>query len=259
MDSKKKNLILSIVLIVLSFVLYLESGSVVKLLTQNSFLQNFLCESVFAAFAVISLVILKKPYVLRFQTAGFRDGLVAGVPLFVMNGILLLTLVAGLSAVTVPASSVVLFILQMLLIGVAEETLFRGILQNAVMDCIGSYTVGRVRASIIISGVIFGLVHLTNALSPAITLAAAARQAIVVIPLGIVFGAIYYISKRNLWVVILIHACNDFCAFVSSGMLDNVSQTEVIGTGHNAVGLSLLVFGMIAVWLLRKKRLEKVK
>lgn len=259
MNSKIKPLINAVVSVFICSVLYKVTGFGLSALNIKGFLGNFIGELLFAIYGIVALLILKKIDVLKFKLEGFKEGLFAGGIIFVACFIIMLGVATGLIPVTAKASDITIYILQMLLVGVAEEVLFRGILQNSVMDYIGYDTVGKIRLAIIISGVIFGLVHLSNATLPGVSFGAAMQQAISVIPVGIIFGAIYYRSKKNIWTVIILHAINDFYTLIASGTLAGASQNEALNTRTNSVLGTYLVFGLIAIWLMRKKKMEALR
>lgn len=257
MDNKSKALIESIVAVIVCFLLFRLTGVCLAALNIKGFVGNFIAELCFAIYSIIALVVLNRIDVIKFKLEGLKDGLIAGGVIILIFISVLLALAVGTISVTASATNIVFYVLQMILIGVAEEVSFRGILQNSVMDYIGYDTVGKIRIGIIISGVIFALIHLTNAASPEISFGAACQQAISVVPLGVLFGVIYYISKKNIWAVIILHAINDFYTFIVSGILSDVSQNEVLNTKSNSVIGTYLLFGLIAVWLMRRKKLSE--
>lgn len=258
MNSKNKTLLSAVVSVVVCFILFKISGICLSALNINSFAGNFIGELLFSIYGIIALIILKRTDVLKFKLEGLKEGFIAGSIIIVILASILLGLATGVIPVTVSASSILFYILEMIFIGVAEEVLFRGILQNAVMDYIGYDSVGKIRSGIIISGVIFAAVHLSNAALPGISFGAAMQQAISVVPLGLLFGAIYYRSKKNIWVVIILHAFNDFYTFIASGALAGTSQNEALNASANSVLGTYLTFGLVALWLMRKKKIVAI-
>lgn len=259
MNSKNKLLIYAIVSVIVCFILFRVTGLCLSALNIKGFVGNFIGELFFAVYGIIALIILKKIDVIKFKVEGLKEGFAAGSIVIVMCVIILLGVAAGMVPVTVSASDVMIYILEMIFIGIAEEVLFRGILQNSVMNYIGYDTVGKIRLGIVISGAVFGIIHLSNAALPGISFSAAMQQAISVIPVGIFFGAVYYRSRKNIWVVIILHAINDFYTFIASGALNGVSQNEALNTKTNSVLGTYIVFGLISIWLMRKKKLEVIQ
>jgi len=85
-----------------------------------------------------------------------------------------------------------------LIVATIEESLFRGVLQNGIRNLLGR-SVGRTQAiwsSILISNVLFGLVHSRLGMDWMIGAAIA----------GVGYGVVYEISKGKLPIVVMIHA-----------------------------------------------------
>ena len=99
--------------------------------------------------------------------------------------------------------------------------------------------------------------HLTNAISPQISLKAAAMQAISVFWMGLVFGAICYRSGRTIWASVLIHAILDFSAFVASGILFGITQEEAIGATGRGEAITSVIYVIWFLYLMRSHRDEE--
>jgi len=97
------------------------------------------------------------------------------------------------------------------LIGLFEELLCRGWLQNEFIERFGNNRKG-VLYSIFVSGLIFGIMHISNALVGQ-NLFETLIQVIAATITGISFGAIYYKTK-NIWSLIILHAFWDFAIFL---------------------------------------------
>lgn len=257
MDNKKKMLISSIICVVACMILYRITGKILRSFELNSYLRDFIKQLAFAIYCIIALLFLKKMDVLKVKAEGFMEGLIAGIAMIAFSSFILLSLVIGIASVTAKSSEIILFTLQMLLVGVAEEVAFRGILQNAVMDYIGYETVKKVRIGIIISGAVFGLIHLANGFLPGVSFTSAAMQAIGVVPIGVVLGTIYYRSGKNIWPVIILHAYNDFASFISSGALGSKTQNEVLNSKSSATWVAFVAWCIVAAYLMRRKKIEE--
>lgn len=255
-QNKIKTLTVSCVCIVVSFALYYYGGSLIGKIIHNSYVDSFVSELMFAFFAVLSLVFLKKTDVLRFRLKGFGEGLKAAAFLIVLDLIVLLAFLLKHDPVTATPFETSCFVLNMLLIGVAEEVLFRGILQNALMDFIGYDSVGKIRLGIVLTGVVFGAFHLMNGFSPEIGFVHAGVQALNVSFTGMLFAVAYYRSGKNIWPVILIHAFGDGCSFLFGGGLSGVGYGETIASGSVTGGLFAPIITLLVVmWVVRKKKI----
>ncbi|MCM3903488.1 MAG: CPBP family intramembrane metalloprotease [Pyrinomonadaceae bacterium] len=84
-----------------------------------------------------------------------------------------------------------------------EELVFRGYLMNRVADLVGSASAGWLISLIVVS-LLFGIVHLYQGTS-----------GVIVITLhGLLLGALYLATGRNLWVPIMAHGVNDTVGFI---------------------------------------------
>ena len=72
--------------------------------------------------------------------------------------------------------------------------------------------------------------------------------------------AVYYRTGKCLWFLIALHALNDAVLMIEQGILAGVSEAEVLvgstGTGLVRVVIPILFYGLIALFLLRRKKLE---
>ncbi|HEX8458122.1 MAG TPA: CPBP family intramembrane glutamic endopeptidase [Pyrinomonadaceae bacterium] len=84
-----------------------------------------------------------------------------------------------------------------------EEMVFRGYLMNRVADALGSGTRAAWGVSLISVSLLFGLAHLYQG----------ASGIIVATLSGLLFGALYLASGRNLWAAIIAHGVNDTIGF----------------------------------------------
>jgi membrane protease YdiL (CAAX protease family) len=89
------------------------------------------------------------------------------------------------------------------LAGFGEELVFRGYLMNRVADLVGSNRSGWLISLIVVS-ILFGITHFYQGIS-----------GIIVITLhGLLLGALYLATGRNLWVPIIAHGLNDTVGFI---------------------------------------------
>lgn len=127
----------------------------------------------------------------------------------------------------------VLFVLgATLLVGIGEETAFRGLVLNSLARRIP------VIGAVIVSGVLFGLMHSVNAmLQPVGT---TVWQVVVTSMMGIVFGFVYVSSGGNLVLCIVLHWMYDF----------SLMAPQATAYGSNPIGiigLLMVVAFLIAV------------
>ena len=107
------------------------------------------------------------------------------------------------------------------------------------------------------SSLLFGLVHITNAIGGAASLSGVLIQMVGAIALGMCLAALYF-RCRNLWAVAAVHGFMDFCALLTSGVFQGDSLTDIID-GYSAVSLvSFGIYVVIALILLRPYYMRQI-
>ena len=197
---------------------------------------------------------LKKTNVLKITGKGLGTGLFCGLPLLITYTLMILLSLLDLPGKTLlPTLELVLVISRWFLIGLAEEGLFRGVVQELFMDIFGSKTRKGVMLSIICTATVFGLNHLQNLLA-GVSLTFVLIQVANAIALGLVLGAITYRSGRSILPVVLIHALIDGASFIKSGMLWGASDVQSIN-GLDLKSLVLVpIFVGIFIFLMRDSK-----
>ena len=92
--------------------------------------------------------------------------------------------------------------------GFSEEVIFRGFLITRLTTLFGGAKPAVVIA-VIIAGVFFGYLHFYNQ---------GYRGFISAAIIGIVFGAMFFLFKRNLWPLVIVHGCINTIGFVTTYM-----------------------------------------
>lgn len=188
---------------------------------------------------------------------GFWRSLVPAIALLVLYAI------AGLESLIFCVGSplqspvqILLFILCMAAVGITEELTFRGLIAGMFYDKYGATPAG-VWLSVVASSLLFGLVHMTNAIGGAAELSGVLIQMVGAVALGMCLSALYF-RCRNLWAIAAVHGFMDFCALLTSGVLQADSMTDIID-GYSVA--NLLAFGLyvvIALVLLRPSKLREI-
>ena len=190
---------------------------------------------------------------------GFWDGLLVGMTPFVM---VCLGLAVNVGAPILPEDAVLkapwriaVFFVTMFLIGLTEESMFRGVVGQTLLLHFGPSRTGVWKACLL-SGALFGALHLTNLVSSAPL--GVLIQCCMAGGLGVLYGAIYF-RTGNLWVVIALHALQDTAALVNTGLYDGVASTsEVVSSYDPSMLVGLLFYLVPALFLLRRSRLPLV-
>ena len=224
------------------------------ILPTNGNYRSFVIEAIGALITVGLIFLFKKINVLKITGKGLATGLVCGLPMLITYTLMILLSLLDLPGKTLlPTLELVLVISRWFLIGLAEEGLFRGVVQELFMDIFGSKTRKGVMLSIICTATVFGLNHLQNLLA-GVSLTFVLIQVANAIALGLVLGAITYRSGRSILPVVLIHALIDGASFINSGMLLGASDVQSIN-GLDLKSLVLVpIFVGIFIFLMRDSK-----
>ena len=233
MDKKKRwKLIGIIILAILLFygILLVFGSNIAGLLYQTLFYGKyntmFISELVILLFALIMLLLGKRLSILKPCGKSIIYGIKRGMPIFVVSLISLFSSLTGILGENLNIPNLISLIILAITIGMAEEFFFRGFIQGEIVDAYGKSR-KQVIISVVVSGVIFGLVHLTNALSGQ-DIITTLMQVLQASSLGILLGSIYFITK-NIWTVVFLHAFYDFAIMLSevNSYKDCINSTDI--------------------------------
>ena len=157
MKNKIRSFIVTIVVLVFSLLAWEGIGKLLNIITSNS-IQRVVSELILAIIGSVILLVFGLLRVIKPSFKGIKEGLFAGTTIIVLSA---LFLISGLTGVNehelIPASEIILFIIEMIFIGVAEEILFRGFVLNRMYEIFGKDTYKGVLLSIVSSAVLFGI------------------------------------------------------------------------------------------------------
>ena len=233
MDKKKRwKLIGIIILAILLFygILLVFGSNIAGLLYQTLFYGKyntmFISELVIVLFALIMLLLGKRLSILKPCGKSIIYGIKRGMPIFVVSLISLFSSLTGILGENLNIPNLISLIILAITIGMAEEFFFRGFIQGEIVDAYGKSR-KQVIISVVVSGVIFGLVHITNALSGQ-DIITTLMQVLQASSLGILLGSIYFITK-NIWSVVFLHAFYDFAIMLSevNSYKDCINSTDI--------------------------------
>lgn len=267
MMSKIKDVLLSIIALFVSYGVYRFSASFINSVVSNDFLSSLLCQAVFTIMALLSVLVLKKLWIYRVDLRKLKFGWTAALLLLSSLAIPFFTALEKINEISVTQTEFLMFVGQMFLIGFCEETLFRGLIQNAFHNLFGENGTFRVYLGVLFGALCFGGMHLMNAFSPEVSFNTALLQAIQTFGSGILFGTVYFRTGKNLWLLIFIHALNDFLAFIATGRLSGSSIGQAISNSTaTTVNLDFLqvlyaiaFYSAIALLLLRPKKIRQLQ
>lgn len=232
MEKKTWKLITIIFVSLLLFygILLVFGGNIAGLLYQALFYGKyntmFISEIVLLIFALVMLAVRKRLNILKPQGKSIVYGIKRGIPIFVVSLISLMSSLTGIMGEELNVPNLISLIILAVTIGMAEEFFFRGFIQGEIVDAYGKSR-KQVIISVVVSGVIFGLVHLTNALSGQ-DIITTLMQVLQASSLGILLGSIYFITK-NIWSVVFLHSFYDFAIMLGevNSYKDCINSTDI--------------------------------
>lgn len=176
----------------------------------NKYGSELLLEMLFAFVVLIVMLFFKNSYVFTEKKMKFVDSVLLGLPMLIVILINIYFNYSSLETINYP--NLINLLLYCTFIGIGEEFLCRGFLQNEFIERFGD-SKKHILLSILFSSLIFGLMHITNVLTGQ-SLFETIMQVLQATSIGILFGSIYYKSK-NIWSVIFLHGLYDFSIMLS--------------------------------------------
>ena len=264
---KFKDLLLSIVALLVSYGVYLLSATFFKSLG-NDFLAEFLIQGTFAVMVFLSVLVLRKTEIFRSDLRKLKTGWTAGLVMLIPLSVGAFQAFTKISDISVTGFEFILFLARMLLIGFCEEVLFRGLIQNAFHNIFGENSTLRVFLGVICGALCFGALHLGNALNPNIGLSEAAVQAVFTFFIGLLFATVYFRTGKNLWLVVILHAINDVFALIASGRLSGLNAGQSIASASSSLSadsgllqilVTFCIYSAICLFLLRPKKIKQLQ
>lgn len=224
----------------------------------DNYLYSALQELVTALVAVLILRRTGRFDLLRRRGSGFFNGLLVGMyPLVLICYSMAISLWFGrpTDRGLLPAGRILTFFVSMMMVGVTEEFIFRGIIAETLLEHFGTSRSGVWKACCI-SGLYFGAAHLTNLLGSAPL--GVLMQCVFTAALGSLFAAIYF-RTGNLWVVVFLHGMMDTASMLIGGLYGTVTMAETVSGYDASMVLSVLVYMIPMAFVLRKKKLPEVQ
>lgn len=256
-NSRNKKLLAALLAGLIGITLFKISGAVVEKLLPDadSVVIELICDIICSVIAVIMVIVTKKTKIFGAEKGSFKKGLGAGLFLIIEPALIMLfSLPTLIGKQLKPAHLIAFFVLDMLLTGVNEELVYRGVVLDFAHEAFGSDTKKGAYATAAFSGAIFGIVHLTNLLNSNVP-SAVVFQVIGAVGGGFFFGALY-LRCRNIYALIFLHAFNDFCGMVKVGIFAGSELREAIDSHGAGVFLSAALLTGIGVYLLRSGKMN---
>lgn len=222
----------------------------------NYYVLLLIQEALGAAFAWGILAVSGLLPVLKNRGSGFGKGLICGIYLLVMgiySIVVFLALYEG-ERVLQPWYLIAAYLACMLCVGIAEEFLFRGVIATLFLRKFGTYHKD-VPKAVVISGVLFGLAHVSNVMEGA--LVGVLVQTVIASMLGMLFAAIYF-RTGCIWVTVFLHAFIDIAAGITTGLYGNETLMDTVSSYSPVQLVSCVPYLIVLLVLLRAKKINEV-
>lgn len=255
MKKNKKNIFLYFIEMLIVFILIdclitILPGFISNNISYYKYGTELLLEVIYALLVLVVMLLFKNSYVFTDKKQKFFKSITLGFPMLIIAGISLLGSLSSLDGFNLGNFINLLFLT--IFIGIAEEFLCRGWLQNEFIERYGD-TKKHIILSISFSSLIFGLIHLTNLVAGQ-DLLTTITQIIQATSAGLLLGSIYYKTK-NIWAVIFLHGVYDFCLMLgdmnlikdctfntpTTGIIIYNSVSTLLLSGINFVGALLVL------------------
>lgn len=178
-----------------------------------------------------------------FTKKGFLKGILLGIPFYIIGIASIFVSNVGMDLNEISfmgVSQIVLFTVNMLLVGANEEIWMRGLVLNCFIQKYG-YEKKSLWKAISLSAIIFGLIHVPNMffMEPLTVVV----QAINAMSAGVLF-AVIFIKSKNIWAGIIVHAIVDWCSLVIGNCF--VGGNTVLSMSMNGTqALGMVVAGSV--------------
>ena len=194
---------------------------------------------------ILYLILIMKHYAFmrkkEFSLSKFPVTIIGGIPLMVIGaGSTLMTNSGVITFQKLPMCSTTLkFVLNMLLIGIVEELLYRGVVFNCLLKKWETHK-NYPTLPIIVSALFFGLAHFVNVFT--FSLPNVFMQVINSTCSGVLFATLYW-KFRNMLGIIVVHALTDFLALFAQELFPSTSSSIVSASMSIAQIIIALLFG----------------
>ena len=248
-QSKGKELLSIIAVTIIVTLLHHEAAKVITSAVADTYLSAFLGEALFAVATLVIVVVFKKTSIYRSDIALLKKGWTSAGLFFVLILFYLYMGRAALGRATATFPQVLLVLGHCFLIGFCEETLFRGLVQRAFHAVFKEDSFIHVFLAVLCSGVIFGLVHLTNSdLSK--SLLSIVFMSVVNIFSGMYYCAIYFRTGKNIWYNILLHGLYDLAGMIVYGRFSGVPLSAMVSPSVSPQSFARQTLIYMALYLL---------
>ena len=222
--------------------------------TMDTYLYSTLQELAGAAVMVLVLKKTGRAGILFRRGSGFFNGLLVGMYPLVLIGYSFFAspmFQRPENTPLLPLGRILTFLLSMMMVGVAEESAFRGVIAQTLLEHYGTSR-GGIWKACIVSGLLFGAAHLTNILGSAPF--GVLMQCLFAAALGTLFAAIYF-RTGNIWVTVFLHGMMDISSMLIGGLYGTTTLAESVSGYDLSMLYSVALYLIPMAFLLRKNKL----
>ena len=240
-----------LVFLIIDFFMTIVAGGVASSTLFHKY-GNDLITEIFYSFAILIVMLLfKNSYVFTEKKDNFWNGVMLAIPMLVISIYNFCYSIMGLGSFNL--ANFLNMIVFCIFVGIAEEFLCRGWLQNEFIERF-SHNKKEIIVSIILSSLVFGCMHIVNVSFQ--TTFETIIQIINATTLGFLLGSIYYKTK-NIWSVIFLHSFYDFSIMLGEiDMIKDCTYAEptLSISIYESLGVLLISFLWVigAIYVLRK-------
>ncbi len=247
-QKRKKSIGLYFFEMLILFLVFFIIQQFGTMILYNSFIylkygRDIIMEAIWAALVLILLLLFKNSYIFTQEKVGFWESFKYGWPELVMS--LVFLIVSGFSLVestSISIPTILNLAVYCFFIGVVEEFLCRGWLFNEFLERYSDSKKGII-LSIILSSLIFGLIHFFN-IGETQGVAETILQ-VLNATVGGVFLTLVYYKTKNIWNVVVLHAIWDFTLMV--GESQKLVECYAGGTATTSIYVYSLIQSIILV------------
>ena len=228
-----------------------------ELITDNLYLAQLIAEvATFVIFLLITLL-LGMQFIFRPSHKPLREHILPCLAILVVYTFALLeSVILCMDQPLQPPIKILWYVLCMLAVGITEELVFRGLITRMLFAKYSRSSVG-VWISVLLSSLLFGLMHLSNAAGGVIDLGSILVQVVGAAALGICLSAIY-LRTGSLWTVALLHGYMDFCGLISSGVFAADSMGDLLSGYSGDTLIAGVVYALLGIFLLRPSKMKRL-
>lgn len=251
---EKRPILMSIIV---SVIMYVLPMAVSRFWIPEDYASAFLYELVFIAVPFIMVLLFGD---LKIYTTGSVFKTIGAGAFMVVTETLLFLSVLALAVITPETEwldklGIIYGAFSLFCIGFREESVYRGIIVNEIGK---KYIKSRkgVLFTALVSGVIFGLIHMGN-MFYGVNFSSAVIQSLAAAGIGFYLAAVY-LRGGNLWVLIIVHAVTDAASLFESSFTMGATDVAIINE-LTVMNLSpMVLFGAIGLFLLRKRKCDEI-